>query len=163
MTITVFKMSCFSSLWIQCADKTVSRACSRPLLMLHGVFITVCSLTSKLDGGPLADHGAIRVGGHTGVLSFVLVPDGVADDQVAIHHTVMVWFYFQINFDVIFQPTATEITGIKSRNWSLFLTLLDNNTANNTNLFQYRQWTKECPQVFFFYFFIHRHMSISKF
>lgn len=114
MTITVFKMSCFSSLWIQCADKTVSRACSRPLLMLHGVFITVCSLTSKLDGGPLADHGAIRVGGHTGVLSFVLVPDGVADHQVAIHHTVMVWFCYQINFDVIFQPTATEITGVKS-------------------------------------------------
>lgn len=81
--------------------------------------LAVCSLTSKLDGGPLADHGAVHVGGHTGVLSFMLVPDGVADDQSAAHHAVVVRLFVQVNLHVVFQPTATEETSIKGGQFTL--------------------------------------------
>lgn len=87
--------------------------------MLRGVLWRLCtrlsvgSLTAKLDGSPLADHRAVRVGGHAGVLSFVLVPDGVADDEVAAHQAVMVRLFVQVHFDVVFQPTAGEKTRVK--------------------------------------------------
>lgn len=64
-----------------CARKHSSARC----------IITACrdgtsvSLTSKLDWGLLADEGAVLVGGQTGVLSYVLVLNGVANDQVASH------------------------------------------------------------------------------
>lgn len=49
-------------------------------------------LTSKLDSGLSADHSAIVVGGLTGVLPNVFVLDGVRDDQVASHQSVVVVF-----------------------------------------------------------------------
>lgn len=94
--------------------------------MLRGVSWRLCtrlsvgSLTSKLDGGPLADHRAVHVGGHAGVLSFVLIPDGAADDEVAAHHAVMVRLFVQVNFDVVFQPTAREKTRVEGGKFTLF-------------------------------------------
>lgn len=145
MTMTVFKMSCFSSPWVQCADREQSlpQLSTDAACCVYHEGPAVWWLTSKLDGGPLADHGAIRVGGHTGVLSFVLVPDGVADDQVAIHHTVMVWLCVQINFNIILQPTATKQTRVKSWNWSLsffflqFLTITQLHHFLNLNLYTF--------------------------
>lgn len=93
--------------------------------MLRGVLWRLCtrlsvgSLTAKLDGSPLADHRAVRVGGHAGVLSFVLVPDGVADDEVAAHQAVMVRLFVQVHFDVVFQPTAGEKTRVKGGKFTL--------------------------------------------
>lgn len=43
------------------------------------------SLTSKLDRGLLTDDRAVLVDSQTGVLSYVLVLNGVANDQVASH------------------------------------------------------------------------------
>lgn len=43
------------------------------------------SLTSELHRGLSTDDRAVHVGSQTGVLSYVLVFNGAADDQVASH------------------------------------------------------------------------------
>lgn len=81
------------------------------MCVCHGGFahvFTFWSLTSKLDRGPLADNGAVHVRSHTGVLSFMLVSNGVVNDQVASVQTVMVVICIQVNFNAVFYPTATK-------------------------------------------------------
>lgn len=74
----------------------------------HG--FTFWSLTSELDRGPLADNGAVLVRSHTGVIAFMSVSNGVVNDQVASVQTVVVVICIQVNFSVVFYPTATEET-----------------------------------------------------